>query len=79
MGKVKLLADRKKREAGSEAVLSSIHLLYYHFFSVVLPQRSQEHYYKDTEHLKTETEGENYVCTFIAFSSRVTKLDIFCL
>ena len=56
MGKVKLLADREEREAGSETVLSSVQLLNFHLFHPLSPQPNQECYHKDIEHLKTETE-----------------------
>lgn len=78
MGKVKLLADREERDAGSETVLSSVQLLCFHFFHPFSPQPNQECYHKDTVHLKTET-GKYYVQTSTAFSSRVTKMGTFCL
>ena len=67
MGKVKLLADREEREAGSETDLSSVQLLNFHLFHSLSPQPNQECYHKDIEHMKTET--ENYVrsCSCILF------------
>lgn len=77
MGKVKLLAFREEREAGSETVLSSVQLLNFHLFHSLSPHPNQECYHKDVEHMKTETK---IMCIAAAvFSSRVTEMCTFCL